>query len=224
MLQRLQIARTLVTHPRLVFMDEPTGGLDVSVQARLLDLIRTLVARLRHRRGAGDARHRRGAAAGASHRGDAARPRGGDRADRSGAGRSAAPLHAACWSVRCCTHEYARNSVAPRWAMRGSSRSHRGTVCAAPRHSGGLEADLDLNPDPPLPPPDQHTTTRMRMVTSPMADVPYATGHDARPSGHAATMRCRATRQRGFVLRDSSGGNTHSCAELQHRPTHAREV
>jgi putative phosphonate transport system ATP-binding protein len=47
MLQRLQIARTLVTHPRLVFMDEPTGGLDVSVQARLLDLIRGLVTRLR---------------------------------------------------------------------------------------------------------------------------------------------------------------------------------
>ena len=46
MLQRLQIARTLVTRPRLVFMDEPTGGLDVSVQARLLDLIRGLVARL----------------------------------------------------------------------------------------------------------------------------------------------------------------------------------
>jgi putative phosphonate transport system ATP-binding protein len=43
MLQRLQIARTLATHPRLVFMDEPTGGLDVSVQARLLDLIRGLV-------------------------------------------------------------------------------------------------------------------------------------------------------------------------------------
>jgi putative phosphonate transport system ATP-binding protein len=46
MQQRLQIARTLVTHPRLVFMDEPTGGLDVSVQARLLDLLRTLVADL----------------------------------------------------------------------------------------------------------------------------------------------------------------------------------
>ncbi|MEI4469919.1 phosphonate C-P lyase system protein PhnK [Frigidibacter sp. MR17.24] len=46
MQQRLQIARNLVTGPRLVFMDEPTGGLDVSVQARLLDLIRGLVRRL----------------------------------------------------------------------------------------------------------------------------------------------------------------------------------
>jgi putative phosphonate transport system ATP-binding protein len=46
MQQRLQIARNLVTRPRLVFMDEPTGGLDVSVQARLLDLVRGLVREL----------------------------------------------------------------------------------------------------------------------------------------------------------------------------------
>ena len=94
MLQRLQIARTLVTHPRLVFMDEPTGGLDVSVQARLLDLIRSLVARL------GIAvvlvTHDIAVARllGAPHRGDAARPRGGDGIDRPGAGRSAASVHA----------------------------------------------------------------------------------------------------------------------------------
>jgi putative phosphonate transport system ATP-binding protein len=46
MQQRLQIARNLVTKPRLVFMDEPTASLDVSVQARLLDLVRQLVSQL----------------------------------------------------------------------------------------------------------------------------------------------------------------------------------
>jgi len=46
MQQRLQLARVLVTQPRLVLMDEPTGGLDVSVQAKLLDLMRNLVREL----------------------------------------------------------------------------------------------------------------------------------------------------------------------------------
>lgn len=42
MQQRLQLIANLVTSPRLVLMDEPTTGLDVSVQAKLLDLLKRL--------------------------------------------------------------------------------------------------------------------------------------------------------------------------------------
>jgi phosphonate C-P lyase system protein PhnK len=93
MRQRLQIARNLVTRPRLVFMDEPTGGLvGAGAPARSH-------AHPRHRafaRGGGrDPRPRRRTAVIPSHYRDEERRGDRDRIDRPGVGGSARSLYAA---------------------------------------------------------------------------------------------------------------------------------
>jgi oligopeptide/dipeptide ABC transporter ATP-binding protein len=47
MSQRIMIAMMLVTRPKLLIADEPTSALDVTIQAQILELIKSLVSEIR---------------------------------------------------------------------------------------------------------------------------------------------------------------------------------
>ena len=103
----------LMAEPSLLVMDEPTTGLDVTVEAAVLDLVRDLRRKHNSAHRLHQPQSRHGGAGLRPHRRDVCRRAGGGGADRRRCSASRAiPIPAACWTASRCS---APTSAPRRW-------------------------------------------------------------------------------------------------------------
>ncbi len=120
MKRRLLIAKALSHEPQVLFLDEPTAGVDVSLRRDMWQLVRTLQGHRRHHH-PHHALHRRGRGDGRPHR----RHQQGRTHPRRGEGRTDAPARQE--AADAATAAAAAGRFHQRWPHYRLERSHDGS-------------------------------------------------------------------------------------------------
>ena len=115
MRQRAMIAMVIANDPDVLIADEPTTALDVTIQAQILEVIKQVQERTKHRGRVHHARSRRHRAARDAGRGDVRGPQRGDRQRRRHLREPRHPVHGGLVSLvahaataRACSRSRAR--------------------------------------------------------------------------------------------------------------------